>query len=99
MNENMIAKVLKYSGYTVGALGALGSLMIGADSSSVVIALGGMIGSFISGLSLVGFGEIINLLQSSYDLQKQAKLDEKENNEKKEPKSLIQDIEDNLPQM
>lgn len=99
MNENMIAKVLKYSGYTVGALGALGSLIIGVDSSSVVMALGGMIGSFITGLSLVGFGEIINLLQNSYDLQKQEKLYIKENDKKKEPKSLIQDIEDNLPQM
>ena len=99
MNENMIAKTLKYSGYAIGALGALSSLIIGVDSSSFVITIGGLMGSFISGLSLVGFGEIINLLQNSYDLQKYANLDKKENVDKKESKSLIQDIEDNLPQM
>lgn len=60
-----------------------------------------MITSFITCMMFIGFAEIINLLQKNADKQDAllAFLKEQPTTEKAAPKSVLQDIESNLPEM
>lgn len=68
------------------------------------LAIIGSFASFIFGMSFIGFSEIITLLQHSLNKQdeiiKKIEDQSKANLEKKStPKTVLQDIESNLPEM
>ena len=103
MSENIVAKVLKGIGICTIAIGALTFLIIGSEAESVVLVIGGIVGSVISGMTFIGFSEIIDLLQQNVDNQNKMieKIDEKpkvvKEIIKEETKTVLQDIESNLP--
>lgn len=102
MKENGVAKTLQTIGIIEGICGVILGLVIlmtGDDFAwaGIVIA----ITSFITCMVFVGFAEVITLLQKNVDKQNEVLiyLKGKYKDEKPAPKSLIQDIEDNLPSM
>ena len=103
MQENVIAKVLKGIGIGTIVIGVLAFIVIGSEAESIAIVIGGIVGSAISGMMFIGFSEIIDLLQQNVDKQSKIieKLDEKpkvvKEIIKEEPKTVLQDIESNLP--
>ena len=99
--ENKIGKTLHIIGILTIALGILGSLILNVsldDETPIIFFVGG-IASFVSGMVFIGFAEIISLLQKNVD--KQDKILECVSTNRKENthKSVIQDIEDNLPNL
>ena len=102
MQENNIGKTLNIIGILTIAIGILGSLILSVnlDADSPIIFIAGSVASFISGMSFIGFGEIISLLQKNVDKQdKIIDLLEQKTNDSSAPKSVLQDIESNLPEM
>ena len=101
--ENKIGKTLNVIGVATIIVGIIGSLIlsINLDSDFPITLLVGGIASFISGMVFVGFGEIISLLQKTVDKQDAILncMKNKSNDEKTPPKTVLQDIEDNLPSM
>ena len=69
-SENTVARVFKYIGYALTGVGALLSIIMGAVSESFSLAIGGIIGSIISGSVFIGLSEIIALLEKSVNNQK-----------------------------
>lgn len=102
MQENNIGKTLNIIGTLTIGIGILGSLILSVnlDADSPIIFIGGSVASFISGMTFIGFGEIISLLQRNVDKQdKIIDLLEQKTNDSSAPKSVLQDIESNLPEM
>ena len=102
MRENGIGKTLNIIGILTIGIGVLGSMILSAslDVDSPIIFIGGSVASFISGMTFIGFGEIISLLQRNVDKQdKIIDLLEQKTNDSSAPKSVLQDIESNLPEM
>lgn len=66
-DDNNVAKVVKGIGVGIIIVGIIASLILGNDSDSVSITVGGIIGSIIGGVLFIGLSEIIDLLQLSYD--------------------------------
>lgn len=102
MRENSIGKTLNIIGTLTIGIGILGSLILSAslDMDSPIIFIGGSVASFISGMTFIGFGEIISLLQKNADKQdKIIDLLEQKTNDSSAPKSVLQDIESNFPEM
>lgn len=101
--ENKIGKTLHVIGIATIIVGIIGSLIlsINLDSDFPITLLVGGIASFISGMFFVGFGEIISLLQKNVDKQDSILnyIKNKSTDEKIAPKTVLQDIEDNLPSM
>lgn len=105
MQENIISKILAGIGIGTIGLGILAFLIIGTEAKSIAIFIGGIVGSFILGMMFIGFSEIIGLLQQNVD--KQSKIIEKMNEKpkvvkeilKEETKTVLQDIESNLPKI
>lgn len=99
MTENSIAKTLRIIGIVEVICGIILGFIICEDFGWVGIAV--MITSFITCMIFLGFAEIINLLQKSADKQDAllAFLKEQPTTEKTVPKSVLQDIESNLPEM
>ena len=101
--ENKIGKTLHVIGVATIIVGIIGSLIlsINLDSDFPITLLVGGIASFISGMVFVGFGEIISLLQKNIDKQDAilSYIKSKNTDEKVAPKTVLQDIEDNLPNM
>lgn len=102
MTENTIAKTLRIIGIVEVVCGIILGFIIlanGDDFGWVGIAV--MITSFITCMIFVGFAEIINLLQKNVDKQNAllAFLKEQPTTDKVAPKSVLQDIESNLPEM
>ena len=100
--ENKIGKTLHIIGIMTIGLGILGSLILSIqfDSDFPIIFIVGGIVSFISGMVFIGFAEIISLLQKNVDKQEKIldyMTDEKTN--KSTPRTLLQDIEENLPNL
>lgn len=102
MKENGIAKTLQ----AIGIIEVVCGIMFGIivlisceDFSWVGIAV--MIASFITCMLFVGFAEIINLLQKNADKQDAllSFLKDRPTKENFAPKSVLQDIESNLPKM
>ena len=102
MSENKIAKTLRTIGIVEVVCGIILGLIIlmdGSDFAWAGIAIA--ITSFITCMIFVGFAEIINLLQKNADTQDAvlAFLNDQPTKEKAAPKSVLQDIESNLPEM
>ena len=101
--ENKIGKTLHVIGIATIIVGIIGSLIlsINLDSDFPITLIVGGIASFISGRVFVGFGEIISLLQKNADKQDAILnyIKNKSTDEKVAPKTVLQDIEDNLPSM
>ena len=101
--ENNIGKTLHVIGIATIIVGIIGSLIlsINLDTDFPITLIVGGIASFISGMVFVGFGEIISLLQKNVDKQDAILnyIKNKSIDEKVAPKTVLQDIEDNLPSM
>ena len=102
MSENGIAKTLRIIGIVEVVCGIILGFIIlvnGEDFGWVGIAV--MVTSFITCMMFVGFAEIINLLQKNVDKQDAmlAFLKDQPTKDKAAPKSVLQDIESNLPKM
>ena len=69
MEDNGVAKILKFIGIGIIIVGILAFLIIGRDTESPVLTISGILGSIISGMVFVGFSEIIHLLQLNYNRQ------------------------------
>lgn len=99
--ENKISKTLNIIGIMTIAIGIFGSLILSIklDSDVPIIFIVGGIASFVAGMFFIGLSEIISLIQKNVD--KQNEILEYVKNKKTEnaPKSVIQDIEDNLPKL
>lgn len=83
MSGNKFARIIKIIGGIIIAVGIIVSIVIGANDDKLLsVSIGGVIGSIISGLIFLGFGEIIDLLQENVDYQYQIlrELKEKPNN-------------------
>ena len=102
--ENKIGKTLHVIGIATIIVGIIGSLILSTnlDSNFPLILIIGGIASFISGMVFIGFGEIIALLQKNIDKQelivkvlKNQSTIESNNSHK----TVLQDIESNLPQL
>ena len=69
MEDNGVAKVLKFIGIGIIIVGILTFLIIGREAESSALTISGILGSVISGIVFVGFSEIIHLLQLNYNRQ------------------------------
>lgn len=102
--ENKIGKTLNIIGILTIVIGIIGSLIINVslyDDTPIIFFVGGII-SFVSGMVFIGFAEIISLLQKNVDKQEElAKiLKEKDfSSENNKPKTILQDIESDLPKI
>lgn len=102
MTENSIAKTLRIIGIVEVICGIiLGFIILVAGENFGWVGIAVMITSFITCMVFLGFAEIINLLQKNADKQDAllAFLKEQPTTEKTAPKSVLQDIESNLPEM
>lgn len=102
MTENSIAKTLRIIGIVEVICGIiLGFIILVAGEDFGWVGIAVMITSFITCMAFLGFAEIINLLQKNADKQDAllAFLKEQPTTEKTAPKSVLQDIESNLPEM
>lgn len=63
MKENAIALVIRWIGGIIIVVGVFGSLIVGLMLDNWIFLIAGMLGSIVSGVMLLGFSEIINLLQ------------------------------------
>lgn len=63
MENNIISKVLYFVGIGTIMVGVVASLIIGGPINNIAIIIGKTIASIISGIILIGFGEVISLLQ------------------------------------
>lgn len=102
MNENGVAKTLRSIGIIEAICGViLGFIVLanGDDFGWIGIAIA--ITSFIICMLFVGFAEVISLLQKNVNKQDEVLdyLKNKSNDKKSAPKTMLQDIEDNLPSM
>ncbi len=105
MSENKIAKTLHIIGIATIIIGVLGSfiLSVNLDSDMPIILIVGAISSFITGMCFIGFSEIITLLQKNVDQQQEMmqiiKNTSYEKRDNSTVKTVLQDIESNLPQI
>ena len=102
MAENGVAKTLRIIGIVEVICGVILGIVVLADGGDFAwIGIAVMITSFITCMMFVGFAEIIKLLQKNADKQDAilSFLKEKPTKDNFAPKSVIQDIESNLPEM
>lgn len=105
MSDNVIAKALRGIGIGIIILGILAFLIVWNEGESMVVGIGGIVGSVIFGVLFIGFSEVVDLLQHSLDkqiqilktLQEKPKVIKEVVEEK--PVSEVEDIESNLPQL
>lgn len=64
VSENSVAKIIKISGILIIILGTILSFFLVSEGFSVVLFLTSEIISIINGLFLIGFSEIIKLLEN-----------------------------------
>ena len=101
MRENTTAKVLKGIGIAIMIICFIGALIVGGETTNELIPITFIVSGIFSGTMFIGFGEIINLLQKNANKQDDILqyLKDQAVKEKNAPKTVIQDIEDNLPNM
>ena len=102
MKENGIAKTIRTVGIIEIVCGAIGGFItLTQGDYFIAIGIAAIATSAITCLMLFGFAEIIDLLHNNVDRQNQILdyLRDKAVKEKNAPKTVIQDIEDNLPDM
>ena len=102
MKENGIAKTLQIIGYV--ELIAATILNLFFDSEDIFgfdLSVGITIGAFITCVVFQGFAEIIDLLYKNGKKQDEIVelLKERHSKENNTPKTVLQDIESNLPEM
>lgn len=102
MKGRKIAKILQVIGIAEAVCGVIVAIAIWSSfSDSGVIGISVIIASFITCMMLIGFSDVINLLQRSVDMQIQilSRMNEQLTNSAGVSKSALQDIESNLPEM
>lgn len=105
ITENRIAKTLHTIGIATIIFGIIGSFILSAsfDNNIPLFLIVGAVLSFITGMCFIGFSEIIILLQRNANLQNRIidiiKNESLGNRKKSAPKTVLQDIESNLPQI
>jgi len=102
MERNTIAKTLR----TIGVIEVICGIILficamAVDSDFLAWGVAIIVTSFITCMMFVGFAEIIDLLQASKEQQKEilAYLKKRESKERNAHRTVIQDIESNLPEM
>ena len=101
MKENTTAKVFKGIGIAIMFLCIIGALIVGSETTNELIPITFIVSGVISGTMFIGFGEVINLLQKNVNRQDDILqyLKDSSAKERNAPKTVLQDIEDNLPNM
>lgn len=102
MNENRVARFLRITGIIEAVCGfVLAFILIANDVDMFPIAMCFIIIALVNCLIFIAFGEVINLLQKSVNMQDEALnyLKVKAIKENTTPETVLQDIEANLPQM
>ncbi|PQD97156.1 hypothetical protein CYL18_04595 [Pradoshia eiseniae] len=99
MGKNIISKILFSVGIIEFVCGIFIFLVLSDDN--FLIGLPFLIMGIIFGIIFVGFSEIINLLQDNVDNQNEMlrMMKDKKTTVNDKTKSMIQDIESNLPEM
>lgn len=102
MKDNKIAKTLRIIGYVEAICGIIIGLIIASNGDElIVLGIALAITSFVTCMLLLGFSEIILLLEDNVNAQEKMigllinNTIEKNNT----PKTELQDIEDNLPEL
>lgn len=100
MTNNKVAKTLKIIGIVEMMCGIILGLLV-LTAFDWVIGLALVLTSFITCMMFIGFAEIVKLLQRSVDMQAKILEQAENNNQAKQqtPKTVLQDIEFNLPEM
>ena len=104
MKENKIGKTLLGIGIATIIIGGIASLIISinVDTDFPITWIVGGLASFISGMCFVGFSEIISLLQINVNKQDEiikAINNKALNSKDNSTKTVLQDIESNLPKL
>lgn len=101
MKDNTTASILKGIGIAIIVLCFIAAMVVGSETTNELIPIIFIVSGIISGAMFIGFGEIINLLQKSVNKQDYILqyLNDKSIKENHTPKTMLQDIEDNLPNM
>ena len=73
MQDNVNGRILNFLGKIILFFGIIGSLIIGGETESAVITIAGILSCVIFGMMLIGFGEVIQLLQKNADNQETLK--------------------------
>ena len=99
MKNNATASLLKGIGIAIMLICFVGAIIVSDETTNELIPIIFVVSGIISGIMFIGFGEIISLLQNSVNKQEEI-LNYMNNNDKKVAhKTVLQDIEDNLPNM
>lgn len=102
MKENGVAKTLQIIGVVELICGVIAGFIMLADGGDFRwVGIAVMICSFITCMMFVGFAEIIDLLQKNINRQDDllTLIKDRSTKENSAPKSMLQDIEANLPKM
>ena len=102
MNENKIAKLLRTVGIIEAVCGFLLAFIISVDDGDLLpISLAILVVALVNCLIFIAFGEVIRLLQKNVDKQDEvlAYLKTSPTQNSTAHRSVLQDIESNLPEM
>lgn len=102
MNENKVANFLKITGVVEAVCGFILALILMAEDGDLLpIGIGIIVVALVNCLIFVAFGEVISLLQKNVNKQDEVLnyLKAKALKENTAPKTVLQDIESNLPDM
>ena len=102
MNENRIAKFLQIVGIIEAVCGFFLAFIISVDNEDLLpISAAVLVIALVNCLIFIAFGEVINLLQKNVDKQDEMLnyLRTKSVKENTSPRTVLQDIESNLPEM
>ena len=102
MNENRIAKFLRIVGIIEAVCGFFLAFIISVDNEDLLpISAAVLVIALVNCLIFIAFGEVINLLQKNVDKQDEMLnyLRTKSVKENTSPRTVLQDIESNLPEM
>lgn len=102
MNENSVAKFLRIVGIIEAVCGFLLAFILIADDGDLFpVGVAIIIVALVNCLIFVAFGEVISLLQKNVNKQDEVLnyLKAKALKENATPKTVLQDIESNLPEM
>ncbi len=101
MRKNTTATVIKGIGIAVMVICFIAALIVGGETSNEMIPTLFIVSGFISGVTFIGFGEIISLLQKNVNKQEEILnyLKNRSQNSRRSSKTYLQDIEENLPEI
>lgn len=102
MNENRIAKLLRVVGIVEAVCGFFLAFIISVDDGDLLpVSVAVLVIALVNCLIFIAFGEVIRLLQNNVDKQNEVLdyLKSKSVKERTAPRTVLQDIEANLPEM